>query len=87
LVNEEKVHPKLELYVKEQILPIIGLPPILPQPLVVPNPQDQNQIQDLTPKSPMYIERSLSFNSSLAQPTLSVDLATPTSSVHDKAHK
>ncbi len=60
------------LYVKEQILPIIALPPVLPQPLVVPNPQDQNQIQDLAPKSPMHIERSLPFNSSPAQPTSSV---------------
>ncbi len=54
---------------------------------MVPNPQDQNQIQDLAPKSLMYIERSPSFNSSPAQPTSSVDLATPTSSAHDKAHK
>jgi hypothetical protein len=54
---------------------------------VVPNPQDQNQIQNLTPKSPMFIERSPPFNSSLAQPTSIVDLATPTSSAHDRAHK
>ncbi len=72
---------------KEQILPIIALPSIFPQPLVVPNPQDQNQIQNLTPKSPMFIERSPPFNSSLAQPTSIVDLATPTSSAHDRAHK
>jgi hypothetical protein len=87
LVNEKTIHPKLELYVKEQILPIITLPPILPQPPMVPNPQDQNQIQDLAPKSPMYIERSPPFNSSPAQPTSSVDLAIPTSSAHDRAHK
>jgi hypothetical protein len=35
----------------------------------------------------MYIERSPPFNSSLAQPTSSVDLATPTSSAHDRDHK
>jgi hypothetical protein len=73
LFNEKTLHPKSILYVKEKILPIITLPPILPQPFIVPNPQDQNQIQDLAPKSPMYIEKYPPFNSSPAQPISSVD--------------